>query len=241
MRSFVLLLLLAPAVAAADFAPAVVPGESRPTATRLQEARKELAAGKWSTGIALLGSIVESAGGDLVPSEGGRSIQARLLCQIEVAKLPAEGLAVYRKRADAAATRALAGALEGRDRAQLARIVDDSFCSRPALTALAALGDLAFERGAFAEAEGWWRLIAPLGGGARGELVYPDPPAAVAERGRAKQLLARLFSGRSGFDTDLAAFRKQHPTAAGQLAGRKGTYADILHAVARSHRTAQAG
>src|SRR5207247_2336001 len=90
---------------------------------------------------------------------------------------------------------------------------------------------LAFERGRFQEAEGWWRLITPLDREDRDRLAYPDPPPARAARVRAKQLLARLFAGRAGFERDLAAFRKSDAKAGGNLAGRKGLYADVVEAV----------
>jgi outer membrane protein assembly factor BamB len=234
MRFPVLLCLaLSPAVLrAAD--PAVIPGESRPTGTRLQEARKDLAAKKWAQGIGLLLSVLESSATDLVPLDDGRSVQARLLCHQELARIGAEGLEVYRKRVDPAARKALESALRDPSPAPLVRLVEDAFCSTPALDALDRLGDLAFERGRFAEAEAWWRLIAPLGDTDRGRLAYPDPPPARAARVRAKQLLARLFSGRAGFESDLAAYREKDGKAAGNLAGRKGNYADILEELAKA-------
>src|SRR5205807_3420511 len=63
----------------------------------------------------------------------------------------------------------------------------------------------------------------------------PDPQLDPA-RVRAKQLLARLFSGeaqghRARMEEALQAFRKQYSTSQGRLAGRQGLYADILQAV----------
>jgi outer membrane protein assembly factor BamB len=235
------LLALCPAVLpAAEPSPAVIPGESKPLATRLEEARRALAAKKYSEGIALLASIIEASPTELLPTEDGHSAQGRLLCHLELARLPAEGLALYRKRVDVQAKRALDSALQGPDSAGLVRLVDEAFCSTSTPAALDRLGDRGFERGRFAEAESWWRLIAPLEPD-RDTLAYPDPSAALADRARAKQLLARLFAGRADFERDLASFRKRHPKAEGSLAGRKGTYADVLDAVARQRRAVRAG
>jgi outer membrane protein assembly factor BamB len=228
---FSLLLFLCPALLpAAEVGSAAVPGESRPAATRLGEARRHLAAKQYSDGITLLISLIDSGGNDLVVlPDSGHGVQARLLAQRELARLPAEGLAVYRKRVEAQARRLL-------DEGALDRVVDEYFCSKAALAALDRLGDQAFERGRFAEAESWWRLVAPLEEPEEVSLVFPDPPAAVAARARAKQLLARLFAGRSGFGRDLARFRTRHGKAAGRLAGRDGAYADILEALAKERR-----
>ena len=244
LASAVLLLLAVwPVVlSGAEPSPAVIPGESRPTATRLREAQRNLVAKKWAEGVALLTSIIEGGDRELVPLKDGRSVQARLLCHLELARLPAEALALYRKNIDASARKALELALRGPEAALLARLVDEAFCSRSTPPALDRLGDLAFERGRFAEAEAWWRLLAPLSSDRDDTLAYPGPPAALAERVRAKQLLARLFAGQTGFENDLARFRKDHPKAEGELAGRKGKYADILEAVAKQrHAPSRAG
>src|SRR5438093_1486788 len=78
-----------------------------------------------------------------------------------------------------------------------AEVADEAFCSRPAERALDLLGDLAFERGDFDEAESWWRLLVPPAGvkpDAKDDLAYPDPRGDRALI-RAKQFLARLFRG----------------------------------------------
>jgi outer membrane protein assembly factor BamB len=242
LSAILFLLALAPAgLLGAEPTLAVIPGESRPLATRLQEAQRTLAAKKWSEGIALLASILEAGDNDLIPAEDGRSVQARLMCHLLLARLPAEGLAAYRQRVDAQAKRSLDAALRGPDPGLLAKLVDEAFCSTSTPAALDRLGDLAFERGRFSEAESWWRLLAPLERAGNGDLAYPNPPAAQADRARAKQLLARLFARRTDFDRDLAAFRKRYPKAEGSLAGHKGRhYADILQSIARERRAVPA-
>ena len=119
--------------------------------------------------------------------------------------------------------------------------MEEAFLTRSAEKALDALGDLAFERGDFAEAEQWWRTLTPLQTPAPDrDLFFPDPEID-AGRTRAKQLLGRLFRGDLGWDDALRAYRKLHADTAGKLAGRDGRYADTLQAVAadlRRSRTA---
>src|SRR5207237_4764180 len=87
---------------------------------------------------------------------------------------PPDALRLYRERIDLPARKRLdqARALlqPGRDaRPVLRQITTDSFGSRATGPALDLLGDLAFERGRFAEAETWWRtLLASWAGGGGG-------------------------------------------------------------------------
>jgi outer membrane protein assembly factor BamB len=223
----------------ADERDAAIPGESRPTATRIEEASKRLAEKKPAEAVALLQAVLDSSANDLVALKGGRSLRARWLAQATLAHLDGPSLSLYRRKADPQARKWLAEATKSRDVGLLRRVVDEAFCSQSTPEALTQLGDIAFERGAFDEAEGWWRLLAPLepvklANGAPDVLVYPDPPESLVARTRAKQLLARLFRGQNGWKADLAAFRKLHPKASGRLAGRTGVYADTLEAVAKT-------
>src|SRR5262249_54826318 len=145
--------------------------------------------------------IVSEAGDDLVALTPGHSIQARWACHRRIAALPAEQLAAYRNRVDTQARKWFDLGAAERDVRLLRRVVDEAFCSRPGERALDLLGDLAFERGEFGEAERWWRMIvAPAvheaaageAKAARPELVYPDQQLDAA-RVQAKQLLARIY------------------------------------------------
>jgi outer membrane protein assembly factor BamB len=214
----------------------VVCGESRPAATRLDEAAKRIKEGKLGEGVALLQSVIETNANDLVVLPAGRSVNARHLAQAALARLDARGLELYRRKLEPQAEKALEAGRKG-NAAELRRVADEMFCTRSALFALSRLGDLAFERGRFAEAEHWWQLIAPLqpiklADADPETLVYPDAPEPVAARARAKVLLGRLFARAPNWKADLDAFRKRHPGASGDLAGRTGPYADTLEAVA---------
>ncbi len=238
----VLLLLLSPPVRGEDKQAVVLSGESRAASLRLAEARKRLDDHKWSEAIEELQTIQNSAGNDLVSIGPNHCVRAGRLCQIQLASLPAEALRLYRQRYENQAQKKLQQAQAERDILQLRKIVEDAFCTRAAEKAIDLLGDLAFERGRFEEAEEWWRLLAPLpdarrDAAARGlALVYPDltlDPARV----QAKQLLARLFE-----DTDnewmasLEAYGQRHPKAEGMLGGRKGRYVELLQTLAEERK-----
>ena len=166
------------------------------------------------------------------------SMQARRLAHERLARLPASLLQAYRKRVDAPAKKLLQQGQTQRDPAPLRKLVDDMFCSSHGEEALDLLGDLAFERGQFAEAHHWWSL-----------LIEPDAPQTPAHHlhfpaatidpalVRAKQILTRIFRGQTAeASQELKAFRASHGHARGTLAGRAGVLADILADVLRRVR-----
>jgi outer membrane protein assembly factor BamB/tetratricopeptide (TPR) repeat protein len=216
------------AVPASAESPVVgLPGESRATALRLDEARKQLADSRWPEALEEFQTTLDSSGNDLVAVDAGRSVQARWLVHAAIAALPVEARRIYRGRVDRQAARWLEQGVAAHDTRLLRKVVDDAFCSTAGEKALDLLGDLAFERGQFDEALAWWRLLVPFAT-QPGDCAYPDPhdPA----RTHAKQLLAKLFAqGKtSAWDDDLDRFRDAHDTASGSLAGMKGPYAETL-------------
>ena len=66
-----------PCLAAEELAHVVVLGESRPVASRLEEARKRVAEKKWPEAVALLQSVIESSPNDLVSVGKDRAVAAR--------------------------------------------------------------------------------------------------------------------------------------------------------------------
>ena len=231
-----------------------IKGESRAIAKRFAEVSTELAGRNNSQAIERLQAILANSGNELVPVSASRSVSASRLCQVRLAGLSAEGLRLYRQRYENQAVKKLQTAMAERDQAALRRLVEDAFCTRAAEKAIDRLGDLAFERGRFDEAEEWWRLLTPLPDSTRdpatrgSALVYPDPSLNPA-RLQAKQLLARLFSdpnsqGRTGkaepHDGDwLAAvedYRRRHAKAEGTVCGRKGNYTETLLALAEERQ-----
>jgi outer membrane protein assembly factor BamB len=249
----VLLLLLAAGSLPAGEPPTRVPlpGESAGTGRRFDAADRLAADKKYADAAEEYARIIDEAGDDLVAVDAHLAIPARRLCHTRLAALPPEALRPYRTRVDPQAKKWLEQGIADHDVRPLQRVVDEAFCSRPTEAALDLLGDLAFERGDFAEAGRWWRMLAlpaseaaarakeppsprwVRGNTPRLDLLYPDPQSDVA-RARAKQILAMLFRGEAdAAKTELEAFRALHPKAEGHLAGRRGNYADTLAEIAK--------
>lgn len=220
-----------------------IPGETTGGVRRLAAADKLAADGQWADAIDEYQRILDEIGDELVPVTPRSSVQARRLCHLRFAGLPADVLKTYREKVDTQAQKWLSQWESTRDPRWLRRIVDDAFCSTPAEQALDLLGDIAFERGDFDEADQWWRMIArPLNPSGRAEpepapkdrpqdqeLVFPKPKSDPA-RIHAKQIVADLYRGDVvGARAQMARFREVHGKAEGKLAGRQeGLYADIL-------------
>lgn len=213
-----------------------VPGESRATANRMAATAKLVADKQWSEAIDEYSQIQDESGDDLVPLDSWHSISARRLCQQQLAALPPEALRLYRDRVESQAKKWFEQGKAEREPRLLRRLVDEAFCSRYTDRGLDLLGDLAFERGRFEEAETWWNMLAPPPAKPdlkprSLDLTYPGPQIDLS-RVRAKQLLARLFAGNRDYWTDdLKAFRTAHGNAHGDLAGQTGKYADILETI----------
>ncbi|MBY0526093.1 MAG: PQQ-binding-like beta-propeller repeat protein [Gemmataceae bacterium] len=220
--------------------PAKLLGEAASTGRRLTEAASRVQKKQWADAIEEYQRILDECGDDLValdPQKPNHCVQARRLCHIAIAGMP-EAHKLYRARVDEQAKKWLEAGIKERDAAMLRRLVDQAFCSRHTDRALDLLGDLAFERGDFEEAEQWWRMVArPASGKANPgdaglSLVFPDPQVEVAQV-RAKQVLVLLVRGeRDAALAELKAFRTAHAKAEGHFAGRKGNYADILQKLA---------
>ncbi len=178
--------------------------------------------------------LVHESGGALItwPTNAPRfgqawsSAQVRRLCQEKLALLPRAALQTYRERVEAEVKALLEQGRRTHETGPLRKIVEEHYASGYADRALDLLGDLAFERGDFAEATHWWRLLV-------GEAVVPAPSANVElARIRAKRALALMFAGR--FDDAHQAireFHRVHPRAKGMLAGRDDFYHATLQSV----------
>ena len=196
---------------------------------------------QWAEAMEEYQRLIDEEGDNLVPvgSETGpsrRSVQLRRLCHMRMAAAPPSALAQHQKRVEALADKLFHGGKDKRTLQALERLGNDLFCSRPAGPALELLGDLAFERGDFAKAQSWWRmLVLPVSEKETGTtLLVPSGPADPA-RIRAKQIMAVAFLGEpSRAEAELKAFQRRHPKAQGRLAGKDGLYATIVAEVIRN-------
>jgi len=227
--SCVLLLLLTATAGAEDHPASVLSGESRAAAHLLDEARKAIAEQNWTEAITQLQAAIEGHADDLVPVGPRQILPARRQAHALIAHLPSQALEMYRTRTDPQARRWVEQGLEEREPRWLRKTVDEAFCSRPAEKALDALGDLAFERGDFNEAEAWWRYLVPVGADAPAHALHYPKPEIDPARVQAKLLLARLFrDGPQSVQADLAGYQEQFPRREGWLAGKSGKYGAIL-------------
>lgn len=229
-----------------QFRKTLFPGEVRDTVGRLEAADRLAARQSWAGALDEYQRLLQEGGDDLVPESTPadravstrRSVQLRRLCHLRIAALPPAALRLYRGRMDAQAKKWLEEGIASHDVSALRRVVDEAFCSRSGDRAAELLGDLAFEKGNFAEARHWWTLVVgPAGAVAdsRG-LRFPDPQVEVA-RVRARQILALVFDGElPRAAEELEAFRRLHGGASGNLAGRTGNYAATVQALLADRR-----
>jgi outer membrane protein assembly factor BamB len=215
---------------AAEHSSVVVPGESRPTARRLDEISKQLKAKNWESALAEIRSVLDRAGDDLAPVDERHSIRARTLCQILLTHLPPPQRQAYRQRIDSLGRKWF-------EEGSLHRVIEEAFLSTTTESALQQLGDQAFAAGYFQEAIQWWQLLLSRNreDSKREEAIpslhYPDGKGDLALV-QAKVLLAQRYLGSDPrWQANLARFREQHPDAEGAFAGREGKYADILRDV----------
>jgi len=127
------------------------------------------------------------------PQPGGgvsRYVSVRSYCHARLGALAVnapEALELYRQRVDPTARRWYDQGVAQRDEAALRRVVDQLFASRYGDDALAALGEIALERGDYAAAREHWERISPsLRAPAGGDAVLkgvPRGPLYVALRG----------------------------------------------------------
>jgi outer membrane protein assembly factor BamB/tetratricopeptide (TPR) repeat protein len=211
------------------------------TAQKLLRTAADHARGKqFSEAIQIYQRVIEQFGDkvaqlpkdDAGPDVGGEFVlfvDGRSLCHRAIAQFPPDAREMYRNRVDAIAERWFRDGASRRDVGLLRRVVDQAFCSSWGDDALELLGDLAFQDGRFGEAIAMYGQLVADRPDDRALLVHPDPSVDLA-RVSAKKLLCRNAAGDiPPAKSELDDFGRRFPEAAGQLAGRKGTYLTILH------------
>jgi outer membrane protein assembly factor BamB len=131
------------------------------TQSRLEQVKALVADRQWDEAVDALREIAADDGGRVVKTEEGSFVSLPIYCQMQVAAMPPEGLAAYRSRVDAASKTMLRDGLAARDSEQLNRVAEEMFCSSWGDDALAAIGELALERGDYAGARRAWQAISP--------------------------------------------------------------------------------
>jgi hypothetical protein len=127
-----------------------------------------------------------------------------------------------------------------RDVGSLRCVVDLEFCSSWGDGALELLGDLAFQDGRFGEARAMYNRLVADRAGEPLVLVHPDPSVDLARVAAKKLLCQAAADEKPPGPTELDLYTRRQPSAAGSLAGRKGSCAQILaQCLTTDHLTAR--
>jgi outer membrane protein assembly factor BamB len=201
------------------------------TAARIAIGVEKAGEGKLLDAVEQFQRVLDTSGDELVPVDGRHHVPARWVVHGHLARLPAEGVKLYRQRVDGQAAKRLEETRKVPGEDALHRLLADMFPSTASEEAILELARRAFERGEFDAAEHYWRMLLPPSPDDDRLMRFPQPkidPAAV----RARLILVKLFRGeRDDARDDLKAFAEQHPTATGRLAGADGKYVETLTAL----------
>lgn len=135
---------------------------SGPLAARLEQARALTTAKNWDEAVDIYRELAADSTDRVVAIDGGRYVSLGSYCQMQLAKMPPDGLAAYRRRVDSVAERLYREGLAARDEQKLRRVATDFFCSGWGDDALLTLGEIALDRADYAAARREWQQLNPL-------------------------------------------------------------------------------
>lgn len=133
--------------------------------SNLERVREYTADGQWDEAVETLRRLMESGGSKMIGITPSRYVNLGEYCQVQIASLPAEGLALYRQRVDATAQSLYEQALAERDADRLGELVDSMLCSSWGDDALFALGEIELERAHYSAARRSWEALIELPAG----------------------------------------------------------------------------
>jgi outer membrane protein assembly factor BamB len=206
--------------------------ESDGTAEKKLAAVEEyVAQERWDTAIALLREVAAARPDAVVQVSPRHSVSLAVYCDILLSRLPAEGLAAYRRGIDPQAAIWLAGSEAEGDERSLRMIVGRAFGSSVGDEAVFRLAERCRERGEFDLARRHWTSLIPVAGDAAPlppVLRYPDTNLDIAAI-RARLVLCSVALGEwRRAESELVAFRRLHPETRGTIGGREARLADLL-------------
>lgn len=199
----------------------------------LEQARAHLAARQWEEAVDVLVRVAETAGNKLVSVNAWRFISARQYCQVQLASLPPEALAAYRRRIDPLARGWYERGIARRDRHLLEQVVEQALASRWSDKALLALGEIWLEEGDYAAARAAWERILPLPPeqNANTPRTWPGVPQSDIDLAavRARLVLVSILEGSATRARhELKQLAALHPGARGRLGGVETNYVEAL-------------
>ncbi|OHB70839.1 MAG: hypothetical protein A2V70_14165 [Planctomycetes bacterium RBG_13_63_9] len=197
----------------------------------LERVKAYLADQQWEEAIETLCQVIDSGEGKLVGVTDRRYVGLRDYGHLQLGRLPAEALEVYRQRVDPAARQWYEEGVAKRDRRLLAKVLDEAFSSSWGDDALLALGEMALESGDYASARWHWERIIPSNPPPEAPRTwpgYPDTELDLAEV-RARLVLVSILEGSTERARDeLGQLVRLHGDARGRLGGREVNYAEAL-------------
>jgi outer membrane protein assembly factor BamB/tetratricopeptide (TPR) repeat protein len=196
---------------------------------KVAAAEEHIRAQQWGEAIDILRQVSDAHGDRLMPAGPRRFLSARTWCQILLAGMPPAGRKVFREQVDPLMKKYFEAGSSTRDEELLKRVVQQGFASSYGDDALLLLGDLAWEKGNWSLARGYWeRILPPVEGSEIGVMAYPDSDLEVALI-RARLILGSLAERNvARARRELREFTTRHPDAQGTLLGHKGKLAEIL-------------
>ncbi len=124
----------------------------------LERVKAYVADHQWDEAVETLRQLMEDHAAKMIALVPGRYVNLARYCQVQIASLPDETLALYRQRVDPLAQMVRRGARR-RDPTRLAKLLDTMFASTSGDDALWALGEIELERGHFGAARGYWEQL----------------------------------------------------------------------------------
>ncbi len=197
----------------------------------LERAKACLAEHQWDDAVETLRQVMENSEGKLLAVTPWRYVSLSDACQMRLAALPPEALALYRRRVDPTAEKWYKDGIARRDARLLNTVVQKAFASSWGDKALMALGDIRLEEGDFSAARWCWERILPVETPPGEVNTWPGYPDSTLDKAavRARLVLVSILEGSpSRAREELSEFVRLHGDARGRLGGREVQYAAFL-------------
>jgi outer membrane protein assembly factor BamB len=187
---------------------------------------------QWDEALDLLQQTSSQAGNSLMRVDGSRFLPLQVLCQQQLAQLPPQALQLYRQRVDGRAAQLYQSSLQQNRTQNLLQLVEELFASSSGDQALLALGEDYLQRGIPDLARYYWQQLHPQAAWTATpvaiDFYFPDTKLELADIQARLILCSIAEQAWPRAKSELEVFQKRHPTALGQLAGRRGKWYELL-------------
>lgn len=207
---------------------------------QLDRVKVHVAEKQWNEAVQMLREVMENHGRKLLAVTPRRFVSVSDYCQLRLAALPPEALAIYRRRVDPSAMRWYREGVERRDRGRLLEVVEQALASSWGDNALMALGEMALESGDYAGARAFWEKIIPAPPPHDGIPTWLSVPETELDLAavRARLVLASILEGSlDRAAKELEAMSRLDAGARGNLAGQQVNFVDALRTLLAESRS----